>query len=66
MSKIIEDNAISVITCIKTINKLNLMLLGAESNRIEVTPFYDTIIYNDIADIINDFENKGVSIKKYM
>lgn len=42
------------------------MLLGAESNRIEVTPFYDTIIYNDIADIINDFENKGVSIKKYM
>ncbi|CAH0585628.1 unnamed protein product [Chrysodeixis includens] len=34
---------------------------SSESNRIEVTPFYDTIIYSDIADIINDFENNGVS-----
>ncbi|XP_022837769.1 uncharacterized protein LOC111364957 [Spodoptera litura] len=34
---------------------------SSESNRIEVSPFYDTIIYSDIADIINDFENNGVS-----
>lgn len=27
-----------------------------------MSPFYDTIIYSDIADIINDFENNGVSI----
>lgn len=41
--------------------KESRILLGSESNRIEVSPFYDTIIYSDIADIINDFENNGVS-----
>ncbi|XP_075978312.1 uncharacterized protein LOC142977993 [Anticarsia gemmatalis] len=34
---------------------------SVESNRIETTPLYDTIIYSDIADIINDFENNGIS-----
>ncbi|PZC81460.1 hypothetical protein B5X24_HaOG212665 [Helicoverpa armigera] len=34
---------------------------SSESNRIEVSPIYDTIIYSDIADIINEFENNGVT-----
>lgn len=44
-------------------NESRVHVLGSESNRIEVSPFYDTIIYSDIADIINEFGNNGVSIK---
>lgn len=45
--------------------KFKLILLfskGIEMNGIDITPFYDTIIFSDIADIINEFENNIVSI----
>lgn len=60
-----KSNALWHIMLLKGLINLNesRLLLGSESNRIEVSPFYDTIIYSDIADIINDFGNDGVSIK---
>lgn len=34
---------------------------GAEANHLEITPFYDAIIFSDVADVINEFENNLVS-----
>lgn len=39
-----------------------LFLTGYEINQLEVTPIYDIILFNDIADVIKDFDNDLVNM----